>query len=995
MNTMVRQLLTVATVLCWPACPLLASDKPASPQEAPKKMTLPKGFQATLFAGEPDVVQPIAFTFDDRGRLWVVECNSYPTWTKNKEGNDRVLIFEDKGDGHFDKCSVFWDKGANLTGIEYGFGGIWLCSTPNLIFIPIKEGDDKPSGPPQIMLDGWDLTAKHNVFNSLTWGPDGWLYGCNGILSNSRVAAPGSPDDKRVALNCGVWRYHPTRKIFEVVAHGTTNPWGLDFDDYGRMFITNCVIKHLFHVIPGAHYERMFGQDINPYSYGLMQSCADHIHWAGGDWTSSRGGKGEHSDKGGGHAHSGAMVYLGDNWPHEYRNNVFMCNIHGNRINRDIIEDFGSGVVARHGKDFLFANDEWFRGITLKYGPDGGVYITDWCDTGECHNYVEVDRTNGRIYKITYGKPKPFTGDLAKLSDEELVKLQGHKNDWFVRHARRLLQERAVAEKLDKAARTALQKVLSESKDTKHRLRALWALHVTGRLEEAETLTLLDEDSADLSAWAIQLALETGKPSSKIIAKLSEIADEELGFAPALLAVASGLQRLPLDNRWQIAECLVRKNYLRADSNFPLMVWYGIEPLIATDTSKAISLIEKAEIPLVRESIARRIASVTSKNDEASKTLVPLVNLLAETKNKGVKYSVLKGMLEALKGRRQLPMPPNWTTSFPLIIGNAPESVEELTLRLGALFDDEKALKSLRDSVLDKRSPAKKRLSALETLIFKQQPDLLAMLKQLISDKDLRGEAIRGMAAFHDSDIPKLLIDHYASFTDSEKSDVVQTLASRPSYAVALLDAIEKGEVRRTDVSAYTARQMVELKNAKVTDRLAKVWGAVRSTSQEKAAQMSKYKSMLNPDFLKSADLTKGRLVFSKTCATCHRLFNEGAKVGPELTGSQRANVQYVLENVIDPSAIVAKEFQMTVVELKNGRVISGIIKDENDQAVTIQTQNEAIILPKKEIDSRNQSPVSMMPEGLLDKLSNEEVRDLVGYLASPAQVPLPKNQTQ
>jgi putative membrane-bound dehydrogenase-like protein len=336
---MVRQLVTIATVLCWPACPLLASDKPASPQEAPKKMTLPKGFQATLFAGEPDVVQPIAFTFDDRGRLWVVECNSYPAWTKNTEGNDRVLIFEDKdGDGHFDKCTVFWDKGANLTGIEYGFGGIWLCSTPNLIFIPIKEGRDKPAGPPQIVLDGWDLTAKHNVFNSLTWGPDGWLYGCNGILSNSRVGAPGSPDVKRVALNCGVWRYHPTRKVFEVVAHGTTNPWGLDFDDYGRMFITNCVIKHLFHVIPGAHYERMFGQDINPYSYGLMQSCADHIHWAGGDWTSSRGGKGEHSDKGGGHAHSGAMVYLGDNWPDEYRNNVFMCNIHGNRINRTLFK---------------------------------------------------------------------------------------------------------------------------------------------------------------------------------------------------------------------------------------------------------------------------------------------------------------------------------------------------------------------------------------------------------------------------------------------------------------------------------------------------------------------------------------------------------------------------------------------------------------------------------------------------------------------------------
>src|SRR5260221_1527862 len=214
-----------------------AQDRLLPPRDAAKAMTLPKGFQATLFAGEPDVVQPIAFTFDDRGRLWVVECNSYPAWTKNPEGNDRVLIFEDKdGDGHFDKCSGFWDKGANLTGIEYGFGGIWLCSTPNLLFIPFKESDEKPAGPPQIVLDGWDLTAKHNVFNSLTWGPDGWLYGCNGILSNSRVGKPGTPDKDRVAINCGVWRYHPTRKVFEAFAHGTTNPWGLDFNEDGEMF---------------------------------------------------------------------------------------------------------------------------------------------------------------------------------------------------------------------------------------------------------------------------------------------------------------------------------------------------------------------------------------------------------------------------------------------------------------------------------------------------------------------------------------------------------------------------------------------------------------------------------------------------------------------------------------------------------------------------------------------------------------------------------------
>ncbi|MBV9125267.1 MAG: dehydrogenase, partial [Planctomycetes bacterium] len=263
------------------AQPGVGQDRPLPPDVAPSHMTMPPGFHATLFAGEPDVVQPIAFTIDDRGRRWVAECYTYPDWQKEGPGKDRILIFEDRdGDGHFDTRKVFCDHLTNVSGLQVGFGGVWVCAIPNLLFIPDRDGDDKPDGPPEVVLDGWDLQAKHNVFNSLTWGPDGWLYGCNGIMSNSKVGNPGTPDKDRVALNCGVWRYHPTRHTFEVVVSGTTNPWGLDFDDLGQGFITNCVIKHLWHVIPGAHFQRMYGQDLDPYTYGLMTSCADHIHWA-------------------------------------------------------------------------------------------------------------------------------------------------------------------------------------------------------------------------------------------------------------------------------------------------------------------------------------------------------------------------------------------------------------------------------------------------------------------------------------------------------------------------------------------------------------------------------------------------------------------------------------------------------------------------------------------------------------------------------------------
>src|SRR5579871_5267106 len=196
-----------------------------------------------------------------------------------------------------------------------------------------------------------------------------------------------------------------------------------------------------------------------------MEGCADHLHWAGGKWTASRGGQGAHGEAGGGHAHVGAMVYLGDNWPDRYRHQILMCNLHGLRINGDLLERHGSGYVARHGPDFLTSPDPWFRGITLLYGPDGGVYLSDWNDTGECHNVDGTHEGSGRVFKIAFGTPAPVAVDLAKLPDDELVKLQHHKNDWWVRHARRLLQERAGAGKLSATVAPMLRQMLAQESD--------------------------------------------------------------------------------------------------------------------------------------------------------------------------------------------------------------------------------------------------------------------------------------------------------------------------------------------------------------------------------------------------------------------------------------------------------------------------------------------------------------------------------------------------
>jgi putative membrane-bound dehydrogenase-like protein len=584
---------------------------PLPPAEAAARMKLPAGFRATLFAGEPDIVQPIAFTFDDRGRLWVVEGMSYPRWqaedAKNEDRHDRVVILEDTdGDGKFDKRKVFADKLINLSGIEIGFGGVYLCSTPNLLFIPDANRDDVPDAPPNVMLNGFSYDVKHNVFNGLTWGPDGWLYGMHGILGTSRVGRPAlaTNDPKRVAINCGVWRFHPTSHAFEVVASGTTNPWGLDFDDVGEMFITNCVIAHVFHVVPGAHYKRMYGQDLNPNVYALMQTCADHLHWGGGDWTESRGNQPRHSEAGGGHAHVGAMIYLGDNWPNRYRDTLFTCNLHGLRVNNDTLVHSGSGYVAKHGKDLLFSEDQWFRGLALKYGPDGGVFLSDWSDTGECHDYEDIHRESGRIFEVTYGdvaKREPF--DVAKMSDAELVKLQLHRNEWFVRHARRVLQERAENGLLSATTPGLLREMIAGETNVPKKLRVVWAAYAVHALDAVQHAELKSPDEY-VRAWAIRLGVESRKVS---VESLESMAASDP--SPVVrLHLASALQRLQLSQRWRIAEALAGHVEDAADANIPLMIWYGIEPAVKDDPDRALRLIEHCKIPVVREFVARRLA---------------------------------------------------------------------------------------------------------------------------------------------------------------------------------------------------------------------------------------------------------------------------------------------------------------------------------------------------------------------------------------------------
>jgi len=594
--------------------------------DAAKAMSLPPGFSVTLAASEPDIVKPIAFTLDDRGRLWVVESHTYPIRASEGQGQDRILIFEDTdGDGRLDSRKVFIEHLNLVSGIEVGFGGVWVGAAPYLLFIAVAPGTDTPAGPPQVMLDGWGYDDTHETLNTFTWGPDGWLYGTHGVFTYSNVGRPGAPDSERVRLNAGVWRFHPVTHAFEVFAEGTSNSWGLAFNDYGQGFITACVIEHLYQVIQGARYKRQAGPHLNPNTYDDIKTIADHVHWVG--TKGPHAGNSRSDAAGGGHAHAGAMIYLGGNgWPKEYRDAILMNNIHGARANMDRLRREGSGYAATHGPDFLKANDSWSQMLNFRYGPDGSVHVIDWYDKNQCHssNPDVHEKTLGRIFKISYTTDKWVQVDLQKMSSEQLVDMQLQANDWYVQHARRILQERGP----DPQVHQRLKRMLRDNPDVTRKLRALWALHVTHGLSEHDLQDLLRHDNEWVRSWAAYLLVEAKQPSDGTIRQFAKMARDDR--SPLVrLYVASALQRTPVSKRWDVLTGLMAHAEDASDHNQPMMVWYALEPVVEIDMPRALGLAASTKLPELFSFTVRRIAAVGSQS--ALKTLTDRLGTTSDT----------------------------------------------------------------------------------------------------------------------------------------------------------------------------------------------------------------------------------------------------------------------------------------------------------------------------------------------------------------------------
>lgn len=1004
---------------------------PMSAEEAAATMELPPGFKCQVFAAEPDVQQPIAMAWDAKGRLWVAENYTYAEnparW--DTKLRDRIIILEDKdGDGKHDGRKVFWDQGSYLTSVEIGYGGAWILNNGTLSFIADKNGDDVPDGEPEVLLDGFNTkTIGHNIVNGLRWGPDGWLYGRHGITDTSAVGAPGTPADKRVKFNCAIWRFHPTRKVLEAVAHGGTNSWGHDWNAEGELFMINTVIGHLWHVIPGAYYRRMFGTHLNPYVYEVIEQTADHFHWDTGSekWSDIRTGISNKTlELGGGHAHVGMLIYQGGTWPKEYHGAMLTCNLHGNRINMDKLVREGCGYTGKHAPDFMKAKDKWFRGIDLLTGPDGNVFVADWSDTGECHDNDGVHRTSGRIYKIVYGEPKKAEPiDVAALKDEELVKLLGSENNWWSRTAARQISERPMQADLNAIAdlQTSFMNLIEKSEAKASMI--VGALHgrsalasrplefplqlPSGKITEPASLQLLLDGSYESDIQKLRqekgdsfvgkvmddlLGPNVTKASAvqDLIQKLAQTAPSGL----VRLHLASALQRLPLEARWPIATALAQHEEDVNDRQQPLMIWYGIEPAVAADPMKGVEFIASAKIPTVRRLVARRIAEDIEKQPAAVDALVALM-----TKEAAVREDILAGMAAGLDGFSTAKKPKGWdefassTTlqsrdSSKVENTHKPESGDSGYIQtLSLVFGSGRASDELIAIVKNTEGDANARRNAFTGLTRSAKPELLPIVRSLINDKVLGTAARSALAAYDDPNIPKALLNPWPGRSEEQQAATVATLVTRPAYAHALLNAVKSGQVPVAVITPYQARAIRSLNDADLTTKLTAVWGELRDTPEAKKAELADWTKKLTPERLAKGEAAKGKVLFTAVCAACHKLYGEGGMIGPDLTGGDRHKLTYLLENIIDPSAIVPADYRMSVFKLKDGRTLTGVIPAQTERSLTIQTPAEKLTLEKSQITEQQQLAMSLMPEGLLTALGEENVVHLFRYLMGTSPV--------
>jgi putative heme-binding domain-containing protein len=947
-------------------------NEPRSATEALKHFEVPEGFSVEIVACEPDIINPVAMTFDHRGRIWITESIEYPR-REAGAGRDRIKILEDTdGDGRIDSVKIF-AEGLNIpSGIAVGHGGVWVANSPDILFMQDTDGDDR-ADKIETVVTGFGRDDTHELPNSLTWGPDGYLYGLNGVFNYSHV----KQDDREYKFTCALFRIHPRTRKFELFCEGTSNPWGVAWDPLGNAFVSACVIDHLWHLTETGYYIRQGGP--YPPFVSKIGSIVDHLHQQ--------------------RAYCGLHYFDSHAYPAEYRDRLYMGNIHGNCLNVDRLERAGSTYFSHGEPDFLQANDSWFMPVVQKTGPDGCLYVLDWYDRYHCYQDANrdpqgIDRLKGRLYRIRYQdtpRAKPF--DLSTESNEQLLARLSSTNVFYRDLAQRMIVERGNA-----APIAELQKfVLDDAQPIKYRLHALWSLVSLGPLEKDFAGKLLTGDEYELASWAVRASGNHAIEDQEISQLISELSTSP--SADVRLQVAIAARKLPNVNALPLLLSVLNQSH--EDKLIPQIVWQNLHPLIAEDTSRFVQLIapdsdqaeqrfdlnRSAGIQQLSPQIVERLLAI---NHLEPGIIVRLATKLSSSTGgadsakrcfRMISERIRSGELDAAATR-------GYQAAFASQPPQGNESVQAEFALLAALWKDHTAIEKCLSYLNDTKAANELRIGAARSLIYVHQPGLHKIVAQILTDRNsnsvgFRGELINAVSASSDPEMTSILVDQLNELEPELVPRLIEALIARVDSSKLLLQRIGEKKLAANSLNANQVRGMLNFRDAELKSLIEKNWGTIRTERDADREQFVGAMRKLILNNAKSATASRGELVYTKICAQCHKLHGKGEEVGPDITGNGRGSFDQLLSNVFDPSLVIGSAYQATNVVTLDGLSVIGLLVEESPERVVLKGQGGKLsVIARADIDEMYRSELSLMPEGIEKQLTEQEIADLFAYLS-------------
>ncbi len=959
-----------------------AQAGPLSPVESLRRFAVFDDLEIDQVLAEPLVEQPLFVNFDERGRLWLVQYRQYPNpaglkmtsrdnyWRviydsvpaappNHVRGRDKITIHEDTdGDGVYDRHKTFLDGLNIVTSLAHGRGGVWVLNPPYLLFYPDKNRDDIPDGDPEVHLAGFGLEDTHSVVNSLRWGPDGWLYAAQGSTVSAKVRRPGLDDNVVRSMGQGIWRYHPEMRRYEVFAEGGGNTFGVEFDAQGRVFSGhNGGDTRGFHYVQGGYLRKGFskhGPLSNPYAFGYFNGMP---HNKVPRFTHN------------------FVIYEGVGLPKKYFGKLLGIEpLQGRVVMSDRIP-IGSSFKTLDTGHPIQTSDNWFRPVDIKAGPDGAIYVCDYYDehiTHRRHYEGKISGNTGRVYRLRAKGSRPMQPfNLAKRTTPELIGLLRHADKWHRQMALRLLAQRR-----DAVALPLLNNMLRDELG-QAAIEAFWALNLCGGFNPEVAAETLRHANPHVRVWTVRLLGDDRLVTESTAAALVRWAKREphIEVRGQLAATA---KRLPASQTLPITRELLRHDADAGDIYQPLMVWWALESKVADHPGEVLGLFEDEALwqtSLSREHILGRLMRRFTKAGSRA-DLLASARLFEMAPSAESAKILMAGFEQAYKGRSMAALPERLMVAMARHGGGS----FALGLRRGEAKAVEEALRVIADPKADKLM----RLQYTQILGEAPNPKAIPVLLGIVKSEpgaDLKRAALGALKPYNDTRIPRALLAVYGTLPDDLRKAAGPLLAGRVDWALELLRAVDTGDL----VAGLVSAEVLSLLRSHGDERLGQLLSRHFADSETDAAGLEQeIQRLAKVVTAEPGSPYEGKKLYTASCGACHRLFEQGGQIGPDLTAYQRDDLDTMLLSIINPGAEIREGYENFLLTTNDGRLATGFLVDQDKRSVVLRGfDGQDATFDRGEIRELRAQGVSLMPGGLLEGYNDAQIRDLMAYLRS------------